>query len=191
MKQRIKIGIGLLVIFGLLLGMAGLIASAEVTKETREVGLFWNETAVDFDTIAKNLAFFLAEPEARLFLLEQINASPDSEKILYLKDFVEKALKKFPESEELKRVRAIIAEKDFPKTDLYFPMEEHREQWKGGENLLIVRPLSAFTLDLFRKFAYTLDGERKEIILFDPPETPSLMMILCEHRQDHTSSTSN
>jgi len=187
MKQRIKIGIGLLVIFGLLLGLTGLIASAEVTKEIRKIGLFWDETAVEFDTIAKNLASFLAEPEARLFLLEQINASPDSEKILYLKDFVEKALKKFSESEELKKIRAIVTEKDFPKTDLYFPVEEYREQWKGGENLLIVCPLPAYTLDFFRRFAYTLDGERKKFNFFELPETPCLMMILCEHRRDHTS----
>lgn len=189
--------LGLLVILGFSIGMMGSMANAvividndaEITtgieaeltiapEEIEEIleEIFPNlEIAAKFDTVAQNLASFLAKPEAREFLLEQINASPDSEKILYLRDFIKKALKQFPDAEELKKIKTIVADQDFPVTDLYFPVKEHREQWKGGEDLIVGYPI----------FAYTLDGERKQLNPFESPETPCLFLIPCEHLRNH------
>jgi len=186
--------LGLLVILGFSIGMMGSMANAvividndaeittgieaELTITPEEIleEIFPNlEIAAKFDTAAQNLASFLAKPEAREFLLEQINASPDSEKILYLRDFIEKALKQFPDSEELKKIKTIVADQDFPVTDLYFPVKEHRKQWNGGEDLIVGYPI----------FAYTLDGERKQLSPFEAPETPCLMLIPCEHLRNH------
>lgn len=133
------------------------------------------------DGVASSLATAFRGSANRRLLYSAVQNAPGREGKLYLWDVLSQ-----PES-GLGRVLAEALEtrgvsdwslRQVPALEFYFPVDEHRDAWTGGGDLLIGFQLHEWEPPT----AVDLEGERHVLTLDRPPENPVLMVVPAERR---------
>lgn len=147
----------------------------------------------DFDNAASQLAQLLAsDPEMRNFLYQQTQASIERERKLDLANTLTRASQSPTLSQSttsLNNISQIIsAAQDKMRSinfsdsdigvDIYFPVKEHREKWKGESDMLVaITPPDIDDSEYAAITAYSvLTGEKLNLDPVTPPDTPTLVI---------------
>jgi len=144
-----------------------------------------------FDMAAQQLARILANPAFRMFLYQEIQASPNKENIVDFNNFTQKAHSR-PDlglppgvlnilSQALagatQKLGEIQTRKELVAVDLYFPVAEHRKMWRGEEQLLVAFAPLGDEKTFTSITAYTAkDAQRVTLDPAKPPTIPTLVI---------------
>ena len=148
----------------------------------------------DLDKMTQELATLVAQPGFRGFLRSEIAKSKNTEKILELDKFLDRASKqkkmppgliKFKDSAQKAKQRLEASGVSaFRGYDLYIPVQAHREKWKGGKDFLVAfNPVDDTNIPHI--VAYQVwDGKR---VLLDPNEPPEkvVLVLAAEEHESH------
>jgi len=149
----------------------------------------------EFSKAAKNLAEFLRDPALREFLWHDMQASRDIEKIIDFKETLTRAAN-LPDLHVV-RPKALLEQADAVSTieekmkaagfqeeligvDLYFPVDSHREAWRGEDNLLVAAsPVQESNVK--GSDAYVVKTGKH--IILDPKKAPEMPTLVIAGRE--------
>ncbi|MBN1570577.1 MAG: DUF3103 family protein [Acidobacteria bacterium] len=155
------------------------------------------EVNTDLEMLAKGMAESLSDPHLRNFLRKEIRESNKREKILRMDSFADKATKakdmpanaKAPmRLKEVKATKQKLGNRRYLElfgtndVDIYFPVPEHRDLWKGNDNLLVAFSPSQDESEVTQIVAYSAKNGRR--VLLDSkqiPAIPVLVVTVSEH----------
>lgn len=157
--------------------------SDPVATEPQAVGVFQQQlTEPPHHALARVLARSLQDPEIRARLYEDIHSSNVREKKLHLRSYLQSgggsllaaaAREGRGEPTDVLRLVEMIGS-----LEVYFPWDEHRSTWDGGEDLIVATLLNDDGSE--RPFAVTLDGEEIPFVSTKTPATPTLAIVPAE-----------
>jgi hypothetical protein len=139
------------------------------------------------DRLARRLARALADPAFRLYLKEQLDASPIAERKLHLQQLLQAADRRV--LKDIARLNASsesVIEADAKEAiplEIYFPVPAHRGSWSGGAEVLVA---SAWE-DRDSPVAYDVRGRRYVLSPDQPPRVPVLAVVPVETNFDQTN----
>jgi hypothetical protein len=155
----------------------------------------------ELDALAKSLAQSLSAPGYRQALLAHMKKSKTREKILRMHEFTESMAKKkdMPPKANAKglekqvkstrekfrgpKFMALLGTADI---DVYFPVDEQRHKWSGKDDLLVAYVPVIDEADVTDIIAYSVKtGDRVILDPASPPDTPTLVIAICEHEGEH------
>jgi hypothetical protein len=132
------------------------------------------------DRLARRLARALADPAFRLYLKEQLDASPFMEHKLHLQNLLHAADRRvLKEVARLSASAEAVLEADAKEAiplEIYFPVPAHRAAWSGGAEVLVA---SAWE-DRDAPVAYDVRGRRYVLSPDQAPRVPVLAMVPVE-----------
>lgn len=131
----------------------------------------------DLARIAHAAALALRDPEVRARVYADIHASPDPEKKLSLRSYLDGPGASFRQSmassANLTRDQLSTALLNLPEVDLYMPVASHREQWSGDAQVIVAYQLK----DRDIPDGFDLDGRRVILSRAAPPSIPALVVV--------------
>jgi hypothetical protein len=143
----------------------------------------------ELDSLAREIAGLLSHPGFRGQLRGQINGSQHKEHIIELEGFLAAAASRpnmppglAKASENAKGLADRLGRPEgLPNgLDIYFPVQDHRDKWRGNEDLLVA--YSPAGEEVGPVVAYSVrSGERMVLSAESPPETPVLVVVQEEH----------
>jgi hypothetical protein len=145
----------------------------------------------ELDKTARTIARVLKNKRFREFLSQEIQASENWEQILAAEEFLTKAKGQpdFPPGilNALESLAGVKSKMKGPcKTttvDLYFPVDVHREEWRGEEDLLIAFVPAEDESQVTEILAYSvITGELVSLDAAEAPETPTLVISARERK---------
>jgi len=139
--------------------------------------------------LAKEMAYALSDKKFRRFLQQETARSRNTEKILEAKAFFRKAMRIAGKSpgipqllDRVMKLSGLIIEaglkqsNEVGEVDIYFPVEAHRNSWRGGEQLLVsYAPLGEEMLVSYLQ-AFSVDDNQS--LLLDPREPPDIPVLI-------------
>jgi hypothetical protein len=132
------------------------------------------------DRLARRLARALADPAFRLYLKDQLDASPFAEHKLHLQNLLKASNRRvLGEVARLSAVSESVVEADAREAiplEIYFPVPQHRAEWTGGANVQVA---SAWE-DGEAPVAYDVAGQRHVLSPDQPPRVPVLAVVPVE-----------
>lgn len=154
-----------------------------VATQPEVVGVFQRElTEPPHHALARLLARSLQDPQIRARLYEDIHSSNVREKKLHLRSYLRgnggnllaaAAREGMGEPGDVVRLVEAIGS-----LEIYFPWDEHRSKWEGGEDLIVATLLNDDGSE--RPFAVTLDGREIPFVSSQTPATPTLAIVPAE-----------
>ena len=194
-----------LVVFGMLFFLKGNVISQEPADTEAVFDKDWVDTTnyddlnADIESLTEAISTLCSEPGFRGFLRSEMSKSKNSEQILELDKFLDRAtknLKKDKSAPGLQKAKSaagkargsaqdstLLALKGF---DLYIPVVAHRTKWKGGKDFVVAASPMGDDLSIKKIVGFSVkDGSKVELDSATPPEMVVLVVAPCEH-EDHT-----
>ncbi len=159
------------------------------------------------DILARNLAFALNNEAALNSLSSETRKADNKERIIDLSKWLNKDVAGSTLAQRMAlsgnmeqidgRQRQVTAE-DFtmitqslePMVDVYFPVDEHRNNWYENKDKLLIAVVHP-AKEWEPATAYKLNGEKVLLDPYTPPEEPVLVVSLCEHSGVHYGKLNN
>jgi len=150
------------------------------------------EANAQLDSLAKGLAGLLSEPGFRGHVRSTIAQSKNSENIVELEDFLAKAVQKTDLPPGVKKLNDTVLKaktrtrdlKVWNKEgfDLYFPVKDHLNKWKGDTDFYVAYTPYNNSRDVGEIYGYSVKtGERYAFSVAAAPDVPVLIVAPCEH----------
>ena len=144
-----------------------------------------NELAV----LAKEMAYALSDKRFRRFLQQETARSRNTEKILEAKGFFRRAMRITGKSpgilqlhDRVMKLSGLIIEAGLKQSDevgevdIYFPVEAHRNSWRGSEKLLVAYAPLGEEMLVSNLQAFSVDDNQS--LLLDPREPPDIPVLI-------------
>lgn len=161
------------------------------------------------EQIARGLAVFLQQEKNQRLLETEIKLSKNVEQVLEASQFLnnprnillsdnqtevssvgEAIAEYFPENERSTFIRS-IKRLEFGLIDIYFPIIEHRENWKSGDELYVAFVTPRKKNDRSDIPAYDLNGNQIHLNYEKAPDVPTLVVYPSEKRGNYSANQQN